>query len=387
MSGRVDVLVVGAGIHGAGVAQAAAAAGYSVQVMEKTGIAAATSCRSSKLIHGGLRYLETGQYRLVQESLRERATLLRIAPQLVKRVPFLIPIYKFNARSTFAIRAGLALYALFDDLKRESWFSTVPRAEWATLDGLDTAGLKTVFRYYDAQTDDARLTHAVLRSAQALGAELLCPAEFIAATRTDNAWRVQLRGPRGEQEIDATTLVNAAGPWVGDVVARLTPRLTLPAIELVQGAHVVIEGTPRRGVYYLEAEDRRAVFAMPWRSMTLIGTTETPFSGDPAQVAPRREEIDYLLRTYRRYFPKHDTDIRDQFAGLRVLPVGTGPAFHRPRETLFMTDNDEQPRLVSVVGGKLTGYRATAEKVLALLAPALPQRQRRGDTRTLSLDA
>ncbi len=383
MSERVDVLVIGAGIHGAGVAQAAAAAGYSVRVVEKTGIAAATSCRSSKLIHGGLRYLETGQYRLVQESLRERATLLRIAPQLVKRVPFHIPVYKSSTRSALTIRAGLAL---FDDLRRESWFSTVPRAEWGTLDGLDTAGLKTVFRYYDAQTDDTRLTHAVMRSAQTLGAELSCPAEFVSATRAGNGWRVQLRGPRGEQEIDATTLVNAAGPWVSEVVARLTPRPTPPAIELVQGTHVVIDGTPRRGVYYLEAEDRRAVFAMPWRSMTLIGTTETPFSGDPAQVTPRREEIDYLLRTYRRYFPKHETDIRDQFAGLRVLPAGTGSAFHRPRETLFMTDNEAQPRLVSVVGGKLTGYRATAEKVVTLLAPALPQRQRRGDTRTLSLD-
>lgn len=386
MSERVDVLVIGAGIHGAGVAQAAAAAGYSVRVLEKTGIAAATSCRSSKLIHGGLRYLETGQYRLVQESLRERATLLRIAPQLVKRVPFHIPVYKSSTRSALTIRAGLALYALFDDLKRESWFSTVPRAEWGTLDGLDTTGLKAVFRYYDAQTDDTRLTHAVMRSAQTLGAELLCPAEFLSAARTGDGWRARLRGPRGEQEIDAAALVNAAGPWVGEVTARLTPRPAPPAIELVQGAHVVIDGTPRRGVYYLEAEDRRAVFVMPWRSLTLIGTTETPFSGDPAQVAPRREEIDYLLRTYRRYFPKHETDIRDQFAGLRVLPAGTGSAFHRPRETLYMTDDATAPRLVSVVGGKLTAYRATAEKVVALLAPALPARTRRGDTRTLPLD-
>lgn len=381
----VDVVVIGAGIHGAGVAQAAAAAGYSVQVLEKTGIACATSCRSSKLIHGGLRYLETGQFRLVRESLRERETLLRIAPHLVNRVPFHIPVYKFNTRSTLKIRAGLALYALLDNLKRASRFSTLARAEWDTLDGLDTTGLQAVFRYHDAQTDDAKLTHAVLLSAQTLGAELLCPAEFVAAARTTSGWRVRLRSARGEQEIDAATLVNAAGPWVNEIIARLTPRLAPPAIELIQGAHVLIEGTSHHGLYYLEAEDRRAVFVMPWRGMTLIGTTETRFSGNPAQVAPRREEIDYLLNTFRRYFPERDITVRDQFAGLRVLPAGTGSAFSRPRETLYATDSAAQPRLVSVVGGKLTGYRVAAQKTMALLHATLPVRQARADTATLAL--
>lgn len=381
----VDVMVIGAGIHGAGVAQAAAAAGYSVLVLEKTGIACATSCRSSKLIHGGLRYLETGQFRLVRESLRERETLLRIAPHLVKRVPFHIPVYKFSTRSTLKIRTGLALYALFDNLKHRSRFCTLARTEWDTLDGLDTTGLKAVFRYHDAQTDDAKLTLAVLHSAQTLGAELLCPAEFISAERTISGWRVRVRDPHGEQEIDAATLVNAAGPWGNEIISRLTPRLAPPAIELVQGTHVLIEGTSHHGVYYLEAEDRRAVFVMPWRGMTLIGTTETRFNGDPTQVAPQRAEIDYLLDTFRRHFPKRDVTVRDQFAGLRVLPVGTGAAFNRPRETLYATDNAAQPRLVSVVGGKLTGYRVAAQKTMALLRATLPVRQARADTATLVL--
>ena len=193
------------------MAQAAAAAGYSVLVLEKTGIACATSCRSSKLIHGGLRYLESGQFNLVRESLRERETLLRIAPHLVKRLPFHIPVYKSSTRSTLTIRAGLSLYALLDNLKRRSHFSTVTRAEWDTLDGLDTTGLKAVFRYSDAQTDDAKLTQAVMRSAQTLGAELLCPAEFISAARTSSGWRVHLRDAHGEQEIDAATLVIRRG--------------------------------------------------------------------------------------------------------------------------------------------------------------------------------
>ena len=386
MTQGVEVLVIGAGIHGAGVAQAAAAAGYSVLVLEKTGIACATSCRSSKLIHGGLRYLETGQFRLVRESLRERETLLRIAPSLVKRVPFHIPVYKSGARSALTIRAGLSLYALLDNLKYRSHFSTVKRAEWDSLDGLETTGLKAVFRYSDAQTDDAKLTHAVMRSAQTLGAELLCPAEFISAARTSSGWRVHLRDAHGEQEINAATLVNAAGPWVNKVAACLTPRPASPAIELVQGTHVVIEGAQHRGVYYLEAEDRRAVFVMPWRSMTLIGTTETHFNGDPAQVAPQRTEIDYLLDTFRRHFPKRDISVRDQFAGLRVLPVGAELAFNRPRETLYMLDDATPPRLVSIVGGKLTGYRVAAETVINKLRVALPARSPAGDTRTLLLD-
>lgn len=386
MTQGVEVLVIGAGIHGAGVAQAAAAAGYSVLVLEKTGIACATSCRSSKLIHGGLRYLESGQLRLVRESLRERETLLRIAPGLVKRVPFHIPVYKSSTRPALTIRAGLALYALLDNLKRRSHFSTVTRAEWDTLDGLETTGLKMVFRYNDAQTDDAKLTHAVMRSAQTLGAGLLCPAEFISAARTGSGWRVQLRDAHGEREIDAATLVNAAGPWVNEVAARLTPRPASPAVELVQGAHVVVEGAQHRGVYYLEAEDRRAVFVMPWRSMTLIGTTETHFRGDPAQATPQRAEIDYLLDTFRRHFPNRDIAVRDQFAGVRVLPPGTGLAFNRPRETLYMTDDATQPRLVSIIGGKLTGYRAAAETVINKLRVTLPARTPAGDTRMLLLD-
>ena len=386
MMASVDVLVIGAGIHGAGVAQAAAAAGYSVLVLEKTGVACATSCRSSKLIHGGLRYLETGQYRLVRESLRERETLLRIAPSLVKRVPFHIPVYTFSTRSTHKIRAGLALYALLDNLKHRSRFCTLARAEWETLDGLDTTGLKAVFRYHDAQTDDAKLTHAVLHSAQTLGAELLCPAEFVSAARSGAGWRVRLRDSHGEQEIDTATLVNAAGPWGNEVIARLTPQLAPPAIELVQGAHVLIEGTSQCGGYYLEAKDRRAVFVMPWRGTTLIGTTETRFGGDPMHVIPHHEEIDYLLSTFRRYFPKRDVTVRDQFAGLRVLPLGTGTAFNRPRDTLYVTDDTMQPRLVSVVGGKLTGYRVAAETVINKLRATLPARTPVGDTRTLPLD-
>ncbi|HJX19096.1 MAG TPA: FAD-dependent oxidoreductase [Acidiferrobacterales bacterium] len=385
MTGKYDLLVVGAGIHGAGAAQAAAAAGFSVLVLEQAGIASATSCRSSKLIHGGLRYLESGQFNLVRENLRERDILLRIAPHLVRLVPFHIPVYRHTARRPWQIRAGLSLYAMLGNLRRPAWFAALPRAQWDTLDGLATENLQAVFRYQDAQTDDAALTQAVMRSAQSLGAELVVPGEFLAAQRTTHGYAVRYRTPQGEAESRCSALVNATGPWVNTVLARITPRVPPSAIELVQGTHIVLDGALQHGVYYTEAEDGRAVLVMPWRSMTLVGTTETRFSGDPAQVRPQTAEVEYLLRTFRRYFPERDVQVRDQFAGLRVLPLAEGAAFHRKRETLFPTDAPQQPRLVSICGGKLTGYRATAQKALALLAPALPARTRRGDTRTLPL--
>jgi glycerol-3-phosphate dehydrogenase len=385
MTGRHDLVVIGAGIHGAGVAQAAAAAGLSVLVLEQTGVASATSCRSSKLIHGGLRYLESGQLNLVRESLRERDILLRVAPQLVRLVPFHIPVYRHTARRPWQIRAGLSLYALLGNLHRPAWFKSLARSQWDELDGLTTENLQAVFRYQDAQTDDTALTQAVMRSAQSLGAELVVPGEFLDAQRTVNGYTVRYRTPQSEVEGRCTALVNAAGPWINSVLERITPRAPRPAIELVQGTHIVLDGTLQRGVYYTEAGDGRAVFVMPWRGMTLVGTTETRFRGDPAQVRPQAAELEYLLQTFRRYFPERDVRVRDQFAGLRVLPLEEGTAFHRPRETFFPTDTSQQPHLVSICGGKLTGYRITAQKALALLHPSLPRVSARADTATLAL--
>ncbi|MEK7758074.1 MAG: FAD-dependent oxidoreductase [Pseudomonadota bacterium] len=385
MTGQHDLVVIGAGIHGAGMAQAAAAAGYSVLVLEQTGVASATSCRSSKLIHGGLRYLESGQLNLVHESLRERDILLRVAPQLVRLVPFHIPVYRHAARRAWQIRAGLSLYAMLGNLRRHAWFAALPRSQWNELDGLATENLQAVFRYQDAQTDDAALTQAVMRSAQSLGAELVVPGEFLGAQRTAHGYAVRYRTPLGEAESHCTALVNAAGPWINAVLARITPRVPPTAIELVQGAHIVLDGALQHGVYYTEAEDGRAVFVMPWRRMTLVGTTETRFSGDPALVQPQAAEVEYLLQTFHRYFPGRDRQVRDQFAGLRVLPLAHSAVFHRPRETLFPIDAPQRPRLVSICGGKLTGYRATAQKVLALLRAVLPVRPVRADTATLQL--
>ena len=178
-----DVIVVGGGIHGAGVLQAAAAAGHSALLIEKSALASGTSSRSSKLIHGGLRYLESGQFSLVRESLQERAVNLRIAPDLVELKPFFIPIYADTRRRPWQLKLGLSMYALLGGFDTSTRFGSVPRREWAQLDGLDTRNLDAVFRYHDAQTDDAQLTRAVVDSARALGGEIGHAGEFRGAPR------------------------------------------------------------------------------------------------------------------------------------------------------------------------------------------------------------
>ncbi len=383
-----DLVVVGAGIQGAGVAQAAAAAGYRVLVLERDAVAAGTSSRSSKLIHGGLRYLETAQFSLVRESLRERALLLRLAPELVRLEWLYLPVYNGGQRGTFTIATGLSLYALLAGLDRDARFARIPRRQWAELDGLRETGLRQVFRYREAQTDDRALTSAVLRSALALGAELAMPAQFVAAQRHEQGCEVRYREGYRELSVSCRVLVNCAGPWATGVLKGITPALPQPAVELVQGAHLLLPPLLQHH-YYLESPvDRRGVFALPWRGRLLLGTTETPHRGEPETSRCLDSERDYLLATLTHYFPgltipEHQVD---SFAGLRVLPRSEQGAFHRSREVLYTVDDPHRPRVLSVMGGKLTTYRATAQSVMARLSPSLPAATPRADTAKLPLD-
>lgn len=387
-----DIAIIGGGIHGAGVAQAAQAAGYRAVVLEKTALAAGTSSRSSKLIHGGLRYLESLQFALVRESLTERRRLLSNAPSLVHAAHFYIPIYRTTHRRPWQLRTGLTLYALLAGLSPHARFSTVPHAQWDQLDGLDTTSLQQVFRYTDAQTDDAALTRAVMASATALGATLLCPAQMIAAHRQDHGYLVHYQHEQTHKTLRCRVLINAAGPWANHVLLDIQPSAHGVNIDLVQGTHLVLEQAPVRGVYYLEApRDHRAIFVMPWQGHTLLGTTEHLYHGDPDDVGTRPDEIDYLLETYCHYFPAHPPAVLSTMAGLRVLPQAvqsrsTDTSFHRSRETLLHID-PAHPRLITIYGGKLTVYRATAEKLIRLARPLLGHRQPVADTRYLRLEA
>jgi len=390
MSQDFDVIVAGAGIHGVGVAQAAAAAGHSVLVLEQQAIAAGSSSRSSKLVHGGLRYLESGQFRLVRESLHERALMLRLAPELVRLQNFYIPIYEHSRRRPWQLRIGLSIYAALAGLDAAARFGTVPRSAWGQLDGLDTQGLQQVFRYHDAQTDDALLTEAVMRSAESLGARLELPARCTGATLTNDGAQVRYQSGGQERECRTRVFINAAGPWAAALAHTVTPAVAVPALELVQGTHLLLDGPPQAGVYYLESpRDGRAIFVMPWRGQMLLGTTEVRFHGDPAKVAPGAHEIHYLLGVLHHYFPRYRdvsaAQIRGAFAGLRVLPGRGGHAFHRSRETLLDTDRERSPRLLTIYGGKLTTWRAVAERVMERIASSLPQRRALARTDQLEL--
>ncbi|MHB1609809.1 glycerol-3-phosphate dehydrogenase/oxidase [Acidiferrobacter thiooxydans] len=384
MNAHYEVVIVGGGIHGAGVAQAAAVRGYRTLLLEQHTLAAGTSSRSSKLIHGGLRYLESGAIRLVRESLREREILLGIAPGLVERKAFHIPVYGSSRRSARHIHMGLLLYRLLAH-GAAGGFTRVAPSEWDGLDGLKTAGLKAVFRYMDAQTDDVALTHAVARSAEAFGAEIRTGARFIGAERAGAGYEVRSVHDGVVSSCRTDVLVNAAGPWAAQTLSGILPGPPRLPHDLVAGTHIITDGSLTQGCYYIEAPaDHRAVFVLPWRGRILTGTTERLYVGDPALVAPTPTEIAYLQEALAAHFPGLSTSVADSFAGLRVLPKTGSGLSARSRETVLLADAP-MPHLISIFGGKLTGYRHTAERVMDRFQPVLPRRVAQADTRRLVL--
>ena len=382
-----DVIVVGAGIHGAGVAQAVAAAGYSVIVLEKNTLGSGTSSKSSKLIHGGLRYLESYQFSLVRTSLKERAMLCRIAPEHVSLQPFYIPIYKQTSRRPWKIRLGLSLYALLGNMHKNNLFKRLSKKILTTTDGLSRENLQKIYRYYDGQTNDKKLTEAVMASAVKLGAKLVEHSEINSITKNNKDFKVSYQNDKGEITINSTVVVNAAGPWVNEINNFINIKTKLLDIDLVQGTHIIIDAEPPSGIYYLEAKDKRAVFVMPYeydgRTRTMIGTTEKIFEGNASDVKATEEEIDYLLNTYLSYFPKNN-NIKKlfEFAGLRVLPKNNGSLFSRPRDTVL---HWATTGLLSLYGGKLTAYRSTSDLVLKKIKPLLGKKRRIAFTEQLLL--
>jgi len=358
-----DIAVIGGGIQGAGVAQAFAAAGCSVIVFEQTGIASATSSKSSKLIHGGLRYLESCQFKLVRKALLERALLFKLAPTLVKPVKFFIPIYKHTMRRWWQIKLGLSLYQLLGGFKKYTHYKKIDITE-QPVTRLRKSGLQIVYQYYDAQTDDVELTHRVMQSAQELGAEIFCPASVESLQFNKVGYDITLKNK--QEKIFANVVVNAAGPWVNHVVDSIKGIATKKVqCELVQGTHIVIDAPSPEGVIYVEApQDKRAVFIMPWKDKTLVGTTEKSYTGDPADVKPSELEINYLVEVYQHYMDTGTVNVLESFAGLRVLPVSGGSFFSRARDTVIV---ETAGNFISLYGGKLTAYRMTAEQVLKLV--------------------
>ena len=383
-----DVIVIGGGIQGAGVAQASQAAGYSTLILEKTGWAAGTSSKSSKLVHGGLRYLQGGELSLVQEGLRERALLLKNAPELVHTNWFYLPIYKHSNYHTWQIHSGLTLYWLLSGCREESQFEVVPPSQWDNLQGLKTDGLQKVYRYHDAQTDDAKLTAAVIQSAIALGAEACCPANFTHAEQTEDGYCVHYENDGRDETVNCRFLINAAGPWINQLASSISPPPRTIPVDLVQGTHLILDKKISDECYYLESPtDGRAVFVLPWYDKTLLGTTETLYKGNPEQAEPTEQERQYLLEVLTTHFPDYDGKVCGEMAGLRVLPSGRQKHYQRSREVRLITDQPKEPHYLGIYGGKLTSYRATAEKAVKVIGSTLGIPENWIDTKALPLSS
>lgn len=367
-----DLLIIGGGINGVGIAADAAGRGLSVILCEKDDLAAATSSTSSKLIHGGLRYLEQFNFRLVHEALTEREILLKNAPHLVQPLEFDLPISKFT-RPTWFIRAGLFLY---DFLAKNS---SLPKAKKISFQNqILKESFKIGFKYYDCKTDDARLVIANAQQAYLKGAKILTRTKFITAKRQAQEWQVELQNKNSEKFlITAKALVNAAGPWASDITHTLlnTKQKTL---RLVKGSHIVVpklyEG---HQAYLLQNNDQRVIFVIPYlQQFSLIGTTDVEFNGDPNLAHISEEEINYLCTGVNYYFKNNinQTDVVWSYAGIRSLyDSGEAKPAKVTREYHFdIQDQNSHSPLLTVLGGKLTTYRALAEHALDKLKIYFP---------------
>jgi glycerol-3-phosphate dehydrogenase len=374
---EVDLFVIGGGINGAGIARDAAGRGLAVALAERDDLASGTSSASSKLIHGGLRYLEHYEFRLVRESLAEREVLLRIAPHLVRPLRFVMP-YQPARRPAWMIRLGLFLY---DHLGGRS---SLPASEGVDLAGQWGAGVKRIFRrgfaYSDCRVDDSRLVVLNARDAARRGAWIMTRTECVAARREGARWLVTTedRHAGTRRVFRARALVNAAGPWVAAVaesVAGIKPR---DHLRLVKGSHVVV---PRlyqgEHAYLLQSADGRIVFIIPFEErFSLIGTTEVALDAASAAIGILPEEILYLRQVVAGFLDRgfEDADIAWSFAGIRPLyDDGSKDLSAVTRDYVLELDGGrEAPPLLSVFGGKVTTYRRLAEHALDKLRPTFP---------------
>jgi glycerol-3-phosphate dehydrogenase len=376
-----DIAIVGGGVNGCGIARDAAGRGLSVFLCERGDLASGTSSASTKLLHGGLRYLEHYEFRLVREALIEREIVWRMAPHIVRPLRFVLPHSRLT-RSRWMLRLGLFLY---DHLGGRELLPAT-----RTLDlSRDEAGkpLRPEFRgrgfeYSDCWIDDARLVALNARDAADRGAVIRTRASAVAAKRRPDRWTLETVDQRtgASSSVEAKILVNAAGPWVEELVKGLSlPRSQ--GIRLVQGSHIVVPRLYEHDrCYILQNTDKRIVFAIPYEGdFTLIGTTDLDFAGDPASVSASQGEIEYLCETTSRYFETtiSPSDIVWSYSGIRSLYAdGASDAQEATRDYVLELDEQGGAPVLSIFGGKITTYRRLAEHALEKLKPSLPEAAR-----------
>jgi glycerol-3-phosphate dehydrogenase len=377
VTGRIfDIAIIGGGVNGCGIARDAAGRGFAVYLCEQNDLASGTSSASTKLVHGGLRYLEHYEFRLVREALREREVLLNIAPHIVRPLRFILPHHE-GLRPRWLLRLGLLIYDALGGRKRLPRSRAIDLTRSVAGKPLKPA-FSTGFEYSDCWVEDSRLVVLNAMDAKERGASINPRTKCVSAKRKDGLWHVVTVGPNGKrQTIEARALVNAAGPWIGAVLQKQVKMEAAAPVRLVKGSHIVVPkifGHDR--AYIFQNADGRIEFAIPFeKNFTLIGTTDEDFRGDPADASASKAEIDYLCRSASAYFeqPVLGTDVVWSYSGVRPLyDDGSSKAQNATRDYVLKLDapKGEAP-LLNIFGGKITTYRRLAEEALQKLEPHL----------------
>lgn len=374
MTDVYDLVVIGGGINGAAVARDAAGRGLSVLLAEANDYAGATSSASSKLIHGGIRYLEQYEFRLVRESLHERETLMAIAPHLVFPLQFLVPVTKSQPRPAWMVRLGLILYDLLSGRRLLAKTGRLSKAERDRVPRLRPQGVRAILHYPDCWTDDARLTLETLLDARRRGADIGNYRPVTKIEPADDGWRVTYREDGRPVTVEARNVVNAGGPWVNDVLAKVAGGAAPEKrLRLVRGSHIVVPmpAPIEHRAFTLQNDDKRVVFVIPWMERFLIiGTTDVPHDGDPAKPRCSDAERDYLLACYHRFFdhPVGPEDVLWSWSGVRPLvDDGADNPSKVTREYELVTTRQGKGAMISIYGGKITTHRKLGELVMTEL--------------------
>jgi glycerol-3-phosphate dehydrogenase len=375
-SSEFDVLVVGGGINGVGIARDAVGRGLTVGLVEKDDLASHTSSASTKLIHGGLRYLEYYEFRLVREALIERERLWAMAPHIIWPLRFVLP-QAHSPRPAWVVRLGLFLYDHLGGRKKLPATDTISLDRHRFGKGL-RPGDPRAFVYSDCWVEDSRLVALNARDAADRGAVVMTRTRLVAARRNGDHWLGTIADAAGERQVRARAIVNAAGPWVADVLGEVPDARRDRGVRLIKGSHIVV---PRlyegEHAFMLQNADKRIVFAIPYEGrFTLVGTTDEAWQGAPGRATIDQTEVDYLLATIGQYFerPVGQADIVWTYSGIRPLyddHAANASAVTRDY-VLDLDGGDGRPPMLSVFGGKITTYRKLAEHALEKLAPFFP---------------
>jgi glycerol-3-phosphate dehydrogenase len=375
----VDIAIIGGGINGCGIARDAAGRGYSVYLCEMNDLASGTSSWSTKLVHGGLRYLEHFEFRLVREALIEREVLWGIAPHIIRPLRFVLP-HRRGLRPAWLLRLGLFLYDHIGGRKKLPGTQALDLAHDPAGQPLRRDVFKSGFEYSDCFVDDARLVALNALDAAEWGAVIETHTRAVKAVRRDGVWEIQVKNSMNgkSKSVRARVLVNAAGPWVGEVMNGRIGTNAKAKVRLVQGAHIVVRRLFEHDrAYILQNPDGRIVFAIPYQDdFTLIGTTDLDYQGDPAAVHATADEIAYLCAAISADFAKPITpsDVVWSYAGVRPLyDDGASEAKAATRDYVFELEHPNSgAALLSIFGGKITTYRRLAEEALERLNVFLP---------------